>query len=106
MKPSCFPTKSLPRSSLQTAVKGNCSNVVSISPATQTVKPDKGIGLYWQLYKALAAFRMAVRQEKQRGGGFSYDWIIRARFDVAWIRPLPSLRSFSRDSVWFNRHFW
>ena len=70
------------------------------------LRVDASDGLYWQMYKSLAAYRMALREEKRKGGGFSYDWIIRARFDTAWIRPLPPLRSFSRDSVWFNRHFW
>lgn len=60
--------------------------------------------LYWQLYKSLASYRMALREE--RGGHFVYDWIVRARFDVAWVRPLPPLRSFSRKSVWFGANYW
>lgn len=62
--------------------------------------------LYWQLYKSLAAYRMALRQERRNGEGFHYDWIIRGRFDVAWIRPLPPLRSFDRQVVWFGRQYW
>lgn len=72
----------------------------------QSITAEKSIGLYWQLYKSLAAYRMAVREEKRKEGSFSYDWILRARFDVAWVRPLPPLRSFSRDSAWFNRQYW
>ncbi|CAN0565910.1 unnamed protein product, partial [Laminaria digitata] len=34
-----------------------------------------------------------------------YDWIVRARFDVAWARPLPPLRSFSQEAVWFGAHY-
>ena len=49
---------------------------------------------------------MALREEKRRGGDFTYDWIVRARFDVAWVRPLPPLRSFSRDVVWFGAQYW
>lgn len=60
--------------------------------------------LYWQLYKSLAAYRMALRQEHWSGD--RYDWIIRARFDVAWIRPFPKLRMFSQDAVWFGMHYW
>ncbi|CAN0578208.1 unnamed protein product, partial [Laminaria digitata] len=36
---------------------------------------------------------------------FTYDWIVRARFDVAWARPLPPLRSFSQEAVWFGAHY-
>lgn len=60
--------------------------------------------LYWQLYKSLAAYRLALREESK--SGFSYDWIIRARFDAAWIRPLPPLRTFSDNAVWFGMHYW
>lgn len=69
-------------------------------------RPDASNDLYWQTYKSLAAYRMALREEKRRGRGFAYDWIVRARFDVAWFRPLPPLRSFSREAVWFGRHYW
>lgn len=72
----------------------------------QLFKPDASSGLYWQLYKSRAAYRMALREENRKGEDFSYDWILRARLDVAWIRPLPPLRGFSRKWVWFNRHFW
>ncbi|CAM9232016.1 unnamed protein product, partial [Ectocarpus fasciculatus] len=27
-------------------------------------------------------------------------------FDVAWIRPLPPLRSFSSEAAWFGRRYW
>ena len=67
---------------------------------------EESDSLYWQLYKSLAAYRMALREEKRRGGEFKYDWIVRARFDVAWVRPLPPLSSFSREAVWFGPHYW
>lgn len=60
--------------------------------------------LYWQLYKSLAAFRMAQRKEASEG--FRYDWVVRTRFDLAWFRPFPSLRSFGRDAVWLGSDFW
>lgn len=60
--------------------------------------------LYWQLYKSLAAFRMA--QRKEASDGFRYDWVVRTRFDLAWFRPFPSLRSFGRDAVWLGSDFW
>ena len=69
-------------------------------------RPDASNSLHWQLYKSLAAYRMAQQEEKKRGHNFAYDWIIRGRFDVAWVRPLPSLRSFSRESVWVGRNYW
>lgn len=59
---------------------------------------------YWQLYKSLAAYRMAVNEEIL--GDFVYDWIIRARFDLAWLRPLPPLRSFSTEFMWFAEKIW
>lgn len=59
---------------------------------------------YWQLYKSLAAYRMALREEIS--GGFVYDWIVRARFDLAWLRPLPPLRSFSSEFMWFAEKIW
>lgn len=59
---------------------------------------------YWQLYKSLAAYRMALKEEIS--GGFLYDWIIRARYDLAWLRPLPPLRSFSPEVVWFAEKIW
>lgn len=61
-------------------------------------------GLYWQLYKSLAAFRMAQRKEAEEG--FQYDWVVRTRFDLAWLRPLPPLQSFSRDAVLLGSDFW
>ncbi|CAM9671496.1 unnamed protein product [Ectocarpus sp. 6 AP-2014] len=75
-------------------------------PPWQVYRADASRNLYWQLYKSLAAYRMALREEKRKGNGFSYDWIIRSRFDVAWIRPLPALRSFSPEAVWLGRHYW
>lgn len=62
------------------------------------------LNLYWQLYKSLAAYRMAVKRERE--GGFTYDWILRARFDLAWVRPLPPLRLFSQEVVWLPNHYW
>ncbi|CAM9356811.1 unnamed protein product [Ectocarpus sp. 13 AM-2016] len=72
----------------------------------QRYSPEASRSLYWQLYKSLAAYRMALREEKRIGCGFTYDWVIRGRLDVAWARPLPPLRSFSRQAVWFGRHYW
>lgn len=62
------------------------------------------LNLYWQLYKSLAAYCMAVKRERE--GAFSYDWILRARFDLAWVRPLPPLHLFSQEVVWFSNHYW
>lgn len=62
------------------------------------------VNLYWQLYKSRAAYRMAVKREQEEA--FSYDWIVRARFDLAWVRPVPSLHLFSREVVWFGNHYW
>lgn len=60
--------------------------------------------LYWQLYKSRAAFLMAKTKEEE--ANFRYDWIIRTRFDLAWLRPLPSLRAFRPDAVWFGVELW
>lgn len=55
---------------------------------------------------------MAVQQESEeneesdKDGGFSYDWIVTTRFDVAWLRSLPPLRSFSREAVWVGATVW
>lgn len=59
---------------------------------------------YWQLYKSKAAYRMALREELQ--GGFLYDWIVRARFDLAWLRPLAPLNAFSAQVVWVADNVW
>ena len=65
---------------------------------------EAGANLYWQLYKSLAAYRMALRHETE--GGFKYDWIVRTRFDLAWTRPIPPLHFFSKEAVWMNAHYW
>lgn len=70
------------------------------------------ISAYWRLYGSLAAYRMAVQQEVEenhnsdKDGGFAYDWIVTTRFDVAWLRPLPPLRAFSREAVWVSESVW
>lgn len=67
---------------------------------------------YWRLYGSLAAYRMALQKESERNedsdkdGKVLYDWIVATRFDVAWIRPLPPLRLFSKDAVWFGANVW
>lgn len=67
---------------------------------------------YWRLYGSLASFRMAVQRESDENevsvddGEFYYDWIVSTRFDVAWLRPIPPLRSFSRDAVWLGASVW
>ncbi|CAM9175760.1 unnamed protein product, partial [Scytosiphon promiscuus] len=70
---------------------------------------------YWHLYESLAAYRMALRKESEAGQMSSevepphpptYDWIVSTRFDVAWARPLPSLRAFSPEEVWFGTKSW
>lgn len=55
---------------------------------------------------------MAVQKESERTEGWnedgklSYDWIVTTRFGVAWVGPLPPLRSFSEDAVWFGANVW
>ena len=56
---------------------------------------------------------MALEEEARKGGvshgggqGFAYDWIVRARFDVAWVRPIPPLRLFPREAIYFHSHYW
>lgn len=66
---------------------------------------------YWRLYGALAVYQMAVQNESEdedsgKDGGFAYDWIVTTRFDVAWLRPLPPLRAFSREAVWVGASVW
>lgn len=67
---------------------------------------------YWRLYGSLAAYRMAVQKEGEgqedlgKDGDFAYDWIVTTRFDVAWLRSLPPLRSFSREAVWVGASVW
>lgn len=71
--------------------------------------------VYWQLYESLAAYRMAVHKESEKEEmpsetkppyPVTYDWILGTRFDVAWARPLPSLRAFSQDVVWLDTKSW
>ncbi|CAM9489126.1 unnamed protein product [Hapterophycus canaliculatus] len=54
---------------------------------------------------------MARKKEKEENqkdsdNTFSYDWIVSTRFDIAWVRPLPSLRNFSPEMVWFASSTW
>jgi len=56
---------------------------------------------------------MAVQHESEENEGsvddddnFSFDWIVSTRFDVGWFRPLPPLRSFTRDAVWLGARTW
>ena len=88
------------------ATKRRCPSLPAGSLHHQGYKDEASVNLYWQLYKSLAAYRMALREEKRRGGDFTYDWIVRARFDVAWVRPLPPLTLFARDAVWFGAQYW
>lgn len=70
------------------------------------------ISAYWRLYGSLAAYRMVVQKESEENedpdndSDFSYDWIVSTRFDVAWLRPLPPLRSFSPGAVWVGAAEW
>lgn len=70
----------------------------------QSQRGQDSRNLYWQLYKSLAAYRMALHEEQKRG--IVYDWIVRARFDLAWFRPLPPLGLFSKTAVWFGITNW
>lgn len=88
----------------KTASAGNTSKTGVKLVKNQDYVEAATPSLYWQLYKSLAAYRMAIREEEREG--FRYDWIVRARFDTAWARPLPPLHLFSREMVWFGSQFW
>lgn len=84
----------------------------------QTVISEEGFArttwdqAYWRLYGSLASFRMAVKWENEENegsaddGDFVFDWIVSTRLNVGWLRPLPPLRSFSRDAVWLSARRW
>lgn len=60
--------------------------------------------LYWHLYMSRAAYRMALEEEIE--DNVVYDWIVHARFDATWIRPIPPLSLFSREAVWLDASSW
>lgn len=76
----------------------------SSSESQRKHREESTQNLYWKLYHSLASFRMV--QEAERVGYFRYDWIVSTRFDLTWIRPLPPLRLFSPEAVWFGGSHW
>ena len=70
----------------------------------RTIRNEHGPDLYWQLYMSRAAYRMVLEEERERNS--VYDWIVHARFDATWIRPIPPLSLFSREAVWLDARSW
>jgi len=60
---------------------------------------------YPQLYKMAACFHTMVvpreRELKRR-----YDWVVRVRWDLAWLRPPPLIGLLRRDAVSLSYSFW
>lgn len=67
---------------------------------------------FFQLYKTAACFGLVESAEAVQSAYRSpmnharYDWIIRARPDLAWIAPLASINLFQNDRVYLPGHFW
>lgn len=61
-----------------------------------------------QLYKMAACFGLIESAENvdTRPPPKHYDWIVRARPDLAWVGSVIPLESFRRDRVFLPAHFW
>jgi hypothetical protein len=66
------------------------------------------VGVAWPaLHSAGACFRMVQRAERERAAqvqaprttGWRYDWVVRTRFDLAYLWPLPPLAAFARRNT-------
>jgi len=49
-----------------------------------------------QYKKIMRCYNLVLEHEGQRG---RYAWVVRARFDAGWYRPLPPLSTFRNDRV-------
>lgn len=56
-----------------------------------------------QLAKVAACWRHVEQAELARG---RYDWIVRARPDLAWLEQPPPLSLFPADRVYVPAHYW
>jgi hypothetical protein len=57
-----------------------------------------------QLEKIHACYSLVVDHEASRG--WPYDWIVRTRPDLGWLRPLPPADSFAREHVYVPSNYW
>ena len=60
---------------------------------------------YPQLYKLAAAYKsLVLPREKENGRPF--DWLVRCRWDLAWLRPPPPLVALRTDAISLPYSFW
>ena len=60
---------------------------------------------YPQLYKMAHAFHFMLLPQERRLGR-RYSWVLRLRWDLAWLRPPPPLSALSREVVSLSYQFW
>ena len=67
---------------------------------------------FFQLYKTAACFGLIESAEAVQSAYHSptnnmrYDWVVRARPDLAWAAPITSINAFQNDRVYLPGHFW
>lgn len=98
------PAKTTKNSAIHEEIGG--SNSEDDSDWMRKIRDEDRANLYWRLYMSRAAYRLALEEEKESEESFEYDWIVHARFDATWIRPMPSPRLFSREVVWLDASSW
>lgn len=52
---------------------------------------------------SLPLFKVLPREKEL---GRRYDWVMRLRWDLAWLRPPPPLATLRRDAVSLSYAFW
>ena len=62
------------------------------------------LAAFSQLQKLAACYRLVEAEELRRG--VRYEWLVRARPDLAWIAPLAPLRLFPNDRVYLGAQYW
>ena len=58
---------------------------------------------YYQLYKNAACFEM-IKQREQEAKRF--DWVLRARPDVAWITKIPPLSALAKGRIYLSTNYY
>ncbi|CAM9160100.1 unnamed protein product, partial [Scytosiphon promiscuus] len=62
------------------------------------------VGVYWQLYKLKAVYRMMEDHESRTA--LSYTWVVRSRLDIAWMLPMLPLGRFRPSRVYTGHNFF
>lgn len=57
-----------------------------------------------QLSKLASCWRLVEAAERETGD--EYDWVIRARPDLAWVERVLPLRYFAADRAYVSAHYW